>query len=153
MKLLQCIYPFSCWCTLGFQFWSYYKQYCFEYFLYVFSAYIRTNVCISVGHTSCDVAVYSRCAGILFLFFPSFPFIRMRQLGKEKHHPQCVTCALLWEVTNGKVFLKSLNSQLQIITGLFSPLYVLSALCILFHLILIRISREPLLFPFYSCGK
>lgn len=73
-----------------------------------------------------------------FFFFTLFPFIRVRQLGKEQYHPQCITCALLWEVTNEKVFLKALNSNLQIITSLFSPFYVLNVSCVLFHLILRR---------------
>lgn len=88
-----------------------------------------------------------------FFFFSLFPFIRVRQLGKEKYHPQCITFALLWEVTNGTVFLKALNSNLQIITSLFSPFYVLNVSCILFRLILIRNQQRATVIPVLQLWK
>lgn len=39
IKLLQCIYPFSCWCTLGFPFWSYSNSIALNIF-YTYLVYI-----------------------------------------------------------------------------------------------------------------
>lgn len=108
----------------------------FEYSLYTSNVYIRTYVCVSLGHISCYPANHSRCTSILVFLVPLYKS-EVAWEGKIT----ILVCYMNLQKSRmgrGRIFPSLELSASNNNCSLLRLFCVLSASCTLFHLILMR---------------